>query len=258
MRAQSARFFVPFFVWLCLGSLGLVALALSQDINALRELGIFPDVFDHVLRALIVVQPFILLVAGVGTGVSFGERVGLRSWVTARLRGDPPPLMQVAGLALAALVGFGTGAVVVMLDRLFAPWIGLPSVASLPDIGTAIMAISYGGITEELTLRYGLMTFLVWVGAKVWTTLPPALYLGVVLLSAVLFGAGHLPAMAALIASDSDCDFAHCRAQCTARVGFWLAVLAAWPRTRDGCPYCHAPCILDCCRRAVGPPPPAR
>jgi hypothetical protein len=199
MRAQSARFFVPFFVWLCLGSLGLVALALSQDINALRELGIFPDVFDHVLRALIVVQPFILLVAGVGTGVSFGERVGLRSWVTARLRGDPPPLMQVAGLALAALVGFGTGAVVVMLDRLFAPWIGLPSVASLPDIGTVIMAISYGGITEELTLRYGLMTFLVWVGAKVWTTLPPGLYFGALLVSAVLFGAGHLPAMVALI-----------------------------------------------------------
>ena len=199
MRAQSARFFVPFFVWLCLGSLGLVALAFGQDINALRELGVFPDVSDHVLRALIVVQPFILLVAGVGAGVALGERVGLRSWVTARLRGDPPPLMHVSGLALAALVGFGTGAVVVVLDRLFAPWIGLPSVASLPDIGTAIMAISYGGITEELTLRYGLMTFLVWVGAKVWTTLPPGLYFGALLVSAVLFGAGHLPAMAALI-----------------------------------------------------------
>jgi hypothetical protein len=199
MRAQSARFFVPFFVWSCLGSLGLVALAFSQDINVLRELGVFPDVSDHVLRALIVVQPFILLVAGVGAGVAFGERVGLRSWVTARLRGDPPPLMQVSGLAHAALVGFGTGAVVVVLDRLFAPWIGLPSVASLPDIGTAIMAISYGGITEELTLRYGLMTFLVWVGAKVWTTLPPGLYFGALLVSAVLFGAGHLPAMAALI-----------------------------------------------------------
>ena len=199
MRAQSARFFVPFFVWLCLGSLGLVALALGQDINALHELGVFPDVSDHVLRALIVVQPFILLVAGVGAGVAFGERVGLRSWVTARLRGDPPPLMQVSGLAHAALVGFGTGAVVVVLDRLFAPWIGLPSVASLPDIGTAIMAISYGGITEELTLRYGLMTFIVWVGAKVWTKLPPGLYFGALLVSAVLFGAGHLPAMAALI-----------------------------------------------------------
>jgi hypothetical protein len=198
MRAQSARFFVPFFVWLCLGSLGLVALALSQDINALRELGVFPDVSDDVLRALIVVQPFILLVAGVGAGVALGERVGLRSWVTARLRGDPPPLMQLSGVALAALVGFGTGAVVVVLDRLFAASIGVPLVASLPDIGTALMAISYGGITEELLLRYGLMTFLVWVGAKVWRTLPPGLYLGVVLFSAVLFGAGHLPAMAAL------------------------------------------------------------
>ncbi|MGB8622184.1 MAG: CPBP family glutamic-type intramembrane protease [Paracoccaceae bacterium] len=199
MRAQSARFFVPFFVWLCLGSLGLVALALSQDINALRELGVFPDVSDHVLRAMIVVQPFILLVAGVGAGVALGERVGLRSWVTARLRGDLPPMMHVSSLALAALLGFGTGAVVVVLDRVFAPWIGLPSVASLPDMGTALVAISYGGITEELMLRYGLMTLLVWVGARVWTTLPPRLYFGASLVSAFLFGAGHLPAMAALI-----------------------------------------------------------
>lgn len=106
--------------------------------------------------------------------------------------------MQASGLALAALVGFGIGAVVVVLDRLFASWIGLPSEASLPDTSRAIMAISYGGITEELMLRYGLMTVLVWVGAKVWTTLPPTLYVGVVFLSAVLFGAGHLPAMAAL------------------------------------------------------------
>src|SRR6056297_2003867 len=198
MGTQSARFFVPFFVWSCLGSLGLVALAFGQDINALRELGVSPDVSDNVLRALIVVQPFILLVAGVGAGAAFGEGVGLRSWVTARLRGNPPPLMQVSGLAHAALVGFGTGAVVVVLDRVSAPWIGLPSVASLPDMSTALMAISYGGITDELMLRYGLMTFLVWVGTKVWTTRPPALYLGVVFLSAVLFGAGHLPAMAAL------------------------------------------------------------
>jgi len=196
MRAQSARFLVPFSVWLFLGSLGLVALAVCQDINALRKFGVFPDVSDHVLRALVVVQPSILLVAGVGAGVALGERVGLRSWVTARLRGDLPPLMQVSGLALAALVDFGTGAVVVVLDRLSAPLIGVPSVASLPDVGTAFMAISYGGITEELMLRYGLMTFLVWLGTNVWRALPPGLYFGALLVSAVFFGAGHLPAMA--------------------------------------------------------------
>lgn len=199
MPAQPARFLVPFLAWLLIGSLGLVALAIGQDINALRELVALPDVSDRVLRALIVVQPFILLAAGVGAGVGWGDRVGLRSWVTARLRGDPPPQMHLSGMAFAALVGFGAGAVVVALDRSLAPWIGDPSVASLPDAGTVLIAISYGGITEELMLRYGLMTCLVLVGAKVWGTRPPALYLGVVLFSAVLFGAGHLPAMAALM-----------------------------------------------------------
>lgn len=198
MRAQPARFLVPFFVWLCLGSLGLIALAVGQDIDALRDLGVFPDMSDHVLRALIVAQPFVLLVAGVGAGVALGERVGLRSWLTARLRGEAAPSMHMSGLARAALLGFGAGAVVVALDRVFAPWVGLPPVARLPDVSTALMAISYGGITEELMLRCGLMTVLVWLGAKLWTTRPPALFLGVVVFSAVLFGAGHLPAVAAL------------------------------------------------------------
>lgn len=125
------------------------------------------------LGTLIVLQPFVFLVAGVGAGVTFGDRVGLRSWLTARLRGDRPPLMQASGLAGAAFVACGTGAVVVLLDRFFAPWIGVHSEASLPDMSRAIMVVSYGGITEELVLRYGLMTFLVWAGARVWTTLSP-------------------------------------------------------------------------------------
>ena len=106
--------------------------------------------------------------------MAFGDRVGLRSWLTARLRGDRPPLMQASGLARRSVCRpVGTGAVVVLLDRFFAPWIGVHSEASLPDMSRAIMAVSYGGITEELVLRYGLMTFLVWVGARVWTTLSP-------------------------------------------------------------------------------------
>jgi hypothetical protein len=52
-----------------IGCLGL--LALGQDINALRALGGFPEATDRVLRALIVVQPFILLVAGVAYGWLF-------------------------------------------------------------------------------------------------------------------------------------------------------------------------------------------
>lgn len=198
MPAQISRFLFPFLVWLIIGSLGLVALAFGQDLDILRALGVPPEVSDRTLRLLILAQPFFLLVAGVGIGVALGDRVGLRSWLTGRLRGDIVLPMRLLGLVVAALTGGAAGAVVVGLDKMMQPWVEVPSVASLPDIGTALMAISYGGITEELMLRYGLMTLLVWLGAQIWTTRPAGLYLGGLLLSAVLFGMGHLPAMAAL------------------------------------------------------------
>ena len=55
----------------------------------------------------------------------------------------------------------------------------------------------YGGFTEELLLRWGVMTLLVWLG---WRLLqggkgePKAAYfVSAILISAVLFGVGHLP-----------------------------------------------------------------
>lgn len=61
----------------------------------------------------------------------------------------------------------------------------------------------YGGITEELLLRWGLMTALVWLP---WRFLqgrqgaPRAAYFWLAIVtSAVLFGAGHLPAATALV-----------------------------------------------------------
>jgi membrane protease YdiL (CAAX protease family) len=61
----------------------------------------------------------------------------------------------------------------------------------------------YGGLTEELLLRWGLMTALVWL---TWRFLqhrrgaPRAGYVWLaIVVSALLFGAGHLPAASALI-----------------------------------------------------------
>lgn len=67
------------------------------------------------------------------------------------------------------------------------------------------LRVLYGGITEEVLLRWGVMTGLVWLGWRfaqrregspkpwvVWTAIVG---------SALLFGAGHLPAASALTGS---------------------------------------------------------
>jgi hypothetical protein len=65
-----------------------------------------------------------------------------------------------------------------------------------------VTAIFYGGITEEILVRWGLMSLFVWALWKLlkWgVTLPSsAIYQGAILLTALLFGLLHLPATMAI------------------------------------------------------------
>lgn len=60
-----------------------------------------------------------------------------------------------------------------------------------------LVRLLYGGITEEVLLRWGLMTGLLWGGWRLFQSKDrsphPALAWTAILLSALLFGADHLP-----------------------------------------------------------------
>lgn len=66
-----------------------------------------------------------------------------------------------------------------------------------------ITRILYGGIVEELLIRWGLMTFLIWLQWKVFqkgSGKPKSAFFGLgILIAAVIFGIGHLPALFSLI-----------------------------------------------------------
>jgi hypothetical protein len=55
----------------------------------------------------------------------------------------------------------------------------------------------YGGITEELLLRWGFMTLLVWIGWRVFqkqqSKPTSAIFVVAILLSSLMFALGHLP-----------------------------------------------------------------
>lgn len=200
------RFALPFLAWFALGFLGIVAMAARIGLDELRAVEGAPEIGDAALLALLVAQPSLLLALGVAAGVALSGRVGLRSWLTDRLRGDPPALLSfpsiVGALALTAAVAIGA----LLLDvvfRLVSPeaFVGLPG----PDLELVprLSALLYGGITEELMLRYGLMTLLAWM---ILATLRerasrhrrPVMW-AVILVVALAFGAGHLPALAASV-----------------------------------------------------------
>ena len=182
-------------LWLHLSLLGLLGCA-SLLFAPLERLGPLP-IDPLLVRLLSVVQPAILVLLLAALGAWAAPKVGLdapavRAWSERRAVG--PVLSQQ--LVPALLGGLAIG---LLLLGFWAFLQARPYTAPLLALEFPLATkLLYGGIVEELLLRWGLMSFLAWCAwrlagapriAKSWQ-------IGFGLLAAAaLFAAGHLPAL---------------------------------------------------------------
>jgi hypothetical protein len=150
-----------------------------------------------------VFQSALLVALAVWGGVALAPAVGLRApaFEAAALR---RPIMSA--LTPQILPGFIAGVLGGFL--LFASLRLSPAaIAALPGQFTPPLyaRILYGGITEEVLLRWGLMTAFTWSAWRVFQgrrgTVNPVLTWLAITVSALLFGVGHLPVASFLIGS---------------------------------------------------------
>lgn len=186
-------------LWIA-GMLGVVVVTFTMLPQLLGEFTLPAPLWVISLAGL--AQSSVLLALAVWAGVALAPKVGLgapafEAAVTSRsiasaLRPQLLPGLVAGGLGgigLFAIGGYASPAALAEVEQRFA----------LPILGRVL----YGGITEEVLLRWGLMTALVWLA---WRFLqrrrgtPRAAHVWLaIVVSALLFGAGHLPAAAALI-----------------------------------------------------------
>jgi len=204
---SAARGAVALFV---LGLIGVVALAIYSvpTLRAIPELAVlsYPT-----LMLVAAANSTIFLVIFVTLGTVTAPRTGLHSHVFAWASGGTPDWDAFRrSLPLAVGLGAVLFVLVTVLDVVFAPFTGLESVepvgeaAALQDLLASIpMRLLYGGITEEILLRWGVMApiaFVCWGlrnRLRERTRTPPAAVMWVAIVaSAVAFGVGHLPALA--------------------------------------------------------------
>lgn len=210
----QTRFGKTFLAIFALGIPGLLSLipTIIGQLEALPpEMAAMPTA---VVVALALLNPLILLAIAVAIGTLLAHRVGLRSLVADKVRYGTaiwPRLRPHIPMAVA--VGLILAMVLRGADALINPFANteLASAATTGDSATIgallaqlMLGVLYGGIVEELLLRWGVMSLLVWIGWRVVQRgqgLPrPALVWTAIVLAALLFGAGHLPALANMVA----------------------------------------------------------
>jgi hypothetical protein len=181
---------------LILTALGLagVATLLMQPVPPLIGL---PDGLGN--RALLAVQPAILTLLCVALGAFAAPRTGLGApGLTLLLAGDSPFTTWRTGLGPALVVAAVSAAVIALYSALTAPLLAGVGGQEVPLVSRLL----YGGVTEEIIARWGLMSFIVWLALRL---LPPddlPYWIGI-LGAALLFAAGHLPLLFTLVAAPS-------------------------------------------------------
>lgn len=187
------------YLGLVLGFLGLIGMVsiLTMDIPLPPEIQeLMNESFSPTqIKLLIMINPLILLIAAVVVGTLLYQKVHLQVPIIEKCVGignEPVDFMGI--IKSGTLGGVIAGIIVVLVVVIFKPFMAAEyeqlTQALQPTLAARFL---YGGITEEIYLRFGLMTLIVWISAKALKGTKPAAYWIGIVLAALIFAIGHFP-----------------------------------------------------------------
>lgn len=154
-----------------------------------------------VIKLASVLQPAILVTVAVAIGVWLAPKVGLRAPASEAFAERRAIMSELRPQILPGIVaGILAGIAIVACWLLFRPHLQPEFVVrseAFNKLMPAAVRFLYGGLTEEVLLRWGMMTFLVWLGWRLVSRgserPAAAVFVAAIMISALLFGIGHLP-----------------------------------------------------------------
>lgn len=196
----------------CAGFVGILSFLLV-DLSALLKLFPVPagtevPQITPALKLLSLIQPTVLVSVAVLLGVVLAPKVGLSAPAAEAAAGSGQPLGRALQPQIVpGLIGGLAGGVGIVLNWiLLKPLLPPEFVARSAELNALLplpTRLLYGGITEELLLRWGLMTVLVWAAWRLFQRgrgKPQAIYfIAAIVISAIIFGLGHLPIALVLV-----------------------------------------------------------
>lgn len=152
------------------------------------------------IKALYLVNPTILLIMGVVLGSLFYKKVKLElPLIESLLFGKKLPKLYPL-LIVGIGGGIFSGLLITITTLIFQPYL-TDDFLRISDSFHPNPAVRflYGGITEEIIVRFGIMTLLIWLVFKLSGHLKPVVYWIGILISSLIFALLHLPFLFALL-----------------------------------------------------------
>ena len=201
MRFNTLLFFI---LWVA-GIIGVLSFLLVDVDALLRSLplpaGTEVPEFTPTLKVLSLIQPTVLLAVTVFVGVLLASKVGLSSPFAEALANGGDKMAALRPQIIPGIIGGLIGGIAVILvglaARQFLPTEMTQRIGEFGKFLPLATRLLYGGFAEELLLRWGVMTFLVWAAWRLFqkgkASPNAAVFIFAILISSVLFAIGHLP-----------------------------------------------------------------
>ncbi|WP_162416787.1 CPBP family intramembrane glutamic endopeptidase [Cyclobacterium roseum] len=191
---KKKKFYLALILFV-LGMLGMLSI-LTMDIPLPEEvLSVLEDQFTPTqIKLLILINPTIILIVAVLVGTLLYQKVNLSVPIIEKFLDIKQDSIQLREILLFGISGgILTGIILSLLGlfRLISP--------SEFDLLSGQLQLTlparflYGGITEEIFMRFGLMTLLVWLGAKLSKGIKSQIYWMGIIISSLIFAIGHFP-----------------------------------------------------------------
>ena len=159
---------------------------------------------DWQIKALLLINPTLFLVFGIVLGTLFYKKVGLGLPLIESLLCKK----KIPKLYPLLIVGIGGGifsglliTITTLFFQSYLPYEFLQISESFHQ--NLAVRFLYGGLTEEIIVRFGIMTFIIWLIFKLMHSLGPAIYWTGILLSSLIFALLHLPFLFAILEEPS-------------------------------------------------------
>ena len=203
MTEQRKAYWLKFIILFGLGFAGVLS-ALPLIPQLLQISGQQSPLPVSLLYAISAFQSSALLIAMIFLGIWAAPKVELGTPIIDAWTGKSLRSVNYRRFLLPAVIwGVVGGAVILMVQGLFLPYLPGEFISNAQTFSLPVYTkLLYGGITEEILIRYGLMSFFTWGIYRIIQqgqgSVKSYNYILAIVLSSLLFGIGHLPAVGLL------------------------------------------------------------
>ncbi len=204
---KNWSFWKTFLAFFGIGLIGIAFLvpsiipALEQQLQSLPNV---PDVPFAVIVISSLINPFILLIIMIIVGQVIAPKVKLHSYLYQHMQGNKDVWKSFTStIPIAIILGTFVSIIFFIFELIFQSYVPealkIISIESRNLVNT-LGGVFYGGIVEEILIRWGVMSLFVWVGWKVFQrgrNAPSSSVFWIsIVVASILFALGHWGATA--------------------------------------------------------------